>query len=158
MLVSLFTDASHCPQTLVGGWGAWAKCTLGTVEKGGPMKRVVKNSVEAEARAVFAGLLLIAHQPWTGIERVLVQCDNLTVVKMLHAKSSPHPVKSPYGQTFIEAVRAFEKCHGIIVMGKHIKGHVPSKVGPRQYVNNRVDTLAKLGMKEARVWYREKNK
>jgi ribonuclease HI len=122
------------------------------------MKRVVKNSMEAEARACYAGLLLIAQQPWPGIDKVLVQCDNLTVVKMIHAKSSPHPVKSPYGQTFIEAVRAYEKDYGVIVMGKHIKGHVPSRVGPRQYVNNRVDTLARRGMKEARVWYRENSK
>lgn len=158
MLVSLFTDASHCPDTKVGGWGAWAKCELGQVQGGGPMKREVATSTVAEARAVFGGLLLISKQVWWPcIKIVLVQTDNKTVVEALERKGPPEEDRIRWRSNFIIHVTEFKKLHGIEIKGRWIRGHQAS-VTPRNWVNNLTDRLAKKGLNEARVWYRQKQK
>lgn len=49
-MITVFVDASHCPQTKAAGWGAWAKghgWERG-IACGGPLKMSPLNSSEAE--------------------------------------------------------------------------------------------------------------
>lgn len=159
MLVSLFTDGSFCPDTKVGGYGCWAKSTYGKCEAGGPIKRELTGATEAEVRACFAGLLLLEKQEWwRHTERVLVQIDNMHVVKVMHQKSAKIKLLHPKDMTFLTSVLEFEQKHGVIVMAKHVKGHVSQRKGERRHwVNNRADALAKQGLRDARQWYEEQN-
>lgn len=155
MLVSLFTDASFCHVTKVGGYGAWARCEHGVISEGGPMKRELDSSNEAEARACFAGLLLIARAKWwSEIDKVLVQLDNSHVIRILHKKGMTDPgIDNPKDRAFLKSVMEFEKEHGVIVMAKHVKGHVKKRDGvARHHINRKTDKMAKRGLKVAREW------
>jgi ribonuclease HI len=159
MLVSLFTDASHCPHTKVGGWGAWAKCELGKIEGGGPMKREIANSTVAEARAVYAGLILISKAPWwEHIERVLIQSDAKSVIDHLNSLTPVSKYANTWHNDLITAVSGFSNLHGVIITGRWVKGHQSSGKATRNWVNNRTDKLAKKGLEEARRWYSRDHK
>lgn len=165
MLVSLFTDASWCPDTNAAGWGAWAKCDNAMTTAGGPIGKPCPTSTIAEARAVYMGLLMCAkHLNMADIDRILIQLDNYAVVSWIHAKSGGRRLekatlnakkKSTIAIEFIEAIKAFEKEHSVIVMGKHIKGHRPNQEGAGHWVNNRCDQLARNGLERARRLYHE---
>ncbi len=155
MLISLFTDASFCPDTKVGGWGAWSRCELGKCEAGGAMKRELHSSNEAEARAVYAGLLMLKKERVYWLDRctrILIQLDNAGVIDAIHQKNKENKTLQPRRLKFVEAILKFEQDHSLIIMGKHIKGHSASK-SKGSWVNNQTDKLAKLGLVEARAWH-----
>lgn len=154
MLVSLFTDASHCPHTKVGGWGAWAKCELGQVEGGGPMKREIANSTIAEARAVYAGLLLISQASWwEQIKVVLIQTDAKAVIDGINSKAIFNSDNFGWRKKLVMSLDEFKLEHNVIIQMRWIKGHQSSKKATRNWVNNRTDKLAKKGLEEARRWH-----
>lgn len=153
MLVSLFTDASYCPDTKVGGYGIWAKCELGQVKGYGPMKRDVANSTVAEARAVYAGLQLIALQPWwPESKRILIQTDNMQVVRAIKPLGRQF-FNGDWQKVFTQALKEFEQQHGVKLESRHVRGHQKSSLATRNWVNNKTDKLAKKGLKEARAWH-----
>lgn len=84
MLVTLFSDASICPDTGCVGWAAWAKCDRGTARGDGALKRLTIDSAVAEAMAVVNGLV-IARQGRLVEEgdRILIQTDNNSVMGVL---------------------------------------------------------------------------
>lgn len=161
MLVSLFTDASFCPNMKVGGYGIWTRCGKGKVEASGPMRRVLRSSNEAECRAVFAGLLLIAQQPWEDVTRILVQSESDHAIHLIHTKSQHKTLEEledegfadGYGLAFIGAIRTYEQDHRLIIMGRKLEGHLSFGTHKRKWANNRTDKLAREGLVIARAWF-----
>lgn len=156
MLVSLFTDASYCPDTKVGGYGVWAKCELGQVDGYGPMKRDVANSTVAEALAVYAGLQLIAQQGWLPrVTKILIQTDNTQVITYIaNLGKRPRPLpKGDWLKNFVTALDQYSLYHDVRLTARHVRGHQRSSLATRFWVNNKTDKLAKKGLKEARAWH-----
>lgn len=117
------------------------------------MKRKLSGSSEAEARAVYAGLLLISQRQWmVPARRILIQLDNLEVVRKIHAKSNAVVDEGAYWDKFIKALQDYEREYGVIIMGKWQKGHAPKNKEKRNWVNDKCDKLARKGLIEAREW------
>src|SRR5271165_4918204 len=68
MLITLFTDASHCGKTHVAAYAVWGKADGRTVRRAGVLKEPVPDSSVAEAQALVNGLcfVLAALRPDAG--------------------------------------------------------------------------------------------
>ena len=84
MLITLFTDASHCSETRVGAYAAWAKADGRTVRRAGVLKDRVPDSSIAEAQAMVNGLCfaLAALMPPRG-SKILAQTDCVMAIRAL---------------------------------------------------------------------------
>lgn len=146
MLVTLMTDASHCPNTGAGGYGFWCATERGKLPGGGPLAGVIKDSYEAEMKAVAnslkcginAGLILEG-------DRVLVQLDHQGVVGCINGvHSARSDVKCVLDYIFNTA-----KELNLKVFARHVKGH--SKNTEARYAsNNHCDVRAGKGMQQAK--------
>jgi ribonuclease HI len=154
MLVSLFADASLCPHSHAGGWGAWAKSERGMTKGGGMLKGWIHSSSEAEIKAIVNCLFIALRD---GVVRdgddVLVQSDNTNALAWIDGKK---PKKTPpYWTETVSSFRKLVKAHGLKVRTRHVKGHC-NKDEPRFAVNRLCDQLARVGMEQARLTPPEK--
>ena len=166
MRLTVFADASHCPETFAAGWGAWAKgdgWPTG-VTFGGEIKARVINSAEAEMAAMANALVrlhnrgVLAH-----LDLVMLQSDCLRALQLLlqsvpRAESSDHrdgaqvrqvPLSpTPMEQRGIDVILdVLGGCRSILL--RHVKGH---KAGEgRQWVNRTCDDIARQHMRAQRV-------
>src|SRR5262245_1015771 len=79
-LVAIFADASFCPKSGAVGWGAWAKRDTWGRGKfmGGPIRREIRNSTEAELCGIAAAIWQLNSEGLiTDAAAFVVQCDNL---------------------------------------------------------------------------------
>jgi ribonuclease HI len=166
-LITLFVDASHCPSTKVGGWGAWAKQAgwpNGTLF-GGAFKGVIPNSAEAELCAIANAMQsLHLHDLLIGDVKVLVQSDCLRALGLIASFVSScevnnHPDGCPIQKTTATKPTALEAkalaTINALVSGsrrlslRHVRGHKAGK--GRNWVNRQCDHIAKGYMKQART-------
>lgn len=146
MLISLFTDASLCGAKFVGGWAAWAKSERGSLLKSGRFKDKMEGSYEAEMFAVANGIHAVTNSSiFQKGDDILLQCDNLGVIKTLRGDQGPK------GARVREAVRVINEftLDGGRLITKHIKAHIGTKT-KRTWVHNECDKLARKRMEEMR--------
>ncbi len=150
---SLFCDASWCPRTFAGGWGAWIKSDTVSVGRqfSGSFSSVAQSSDDAElmaaACALHCGLrssVILPHFI------VLFQIDNQRALKALNTKWKPVNV-SPMMAAAREVLMRLRKDNQLQFRTRHVKAHKPNRHGTRFAVNNLCDQLAKQRMREARV-------
>jgi ribonuclease HI len=170
MLVTLFSDASMCPERKIGGWAAWLKSDRGSLRGGARFKVRVGDSSMAEAMAVMNGLTVGASE---GIIRrkdtVLVQTDNDAVMGILEGtvrrslslefkrrrgRSRDQVVKDVGARNqeiviVADAFSAFIQENSVVVRWRHVKGH-RGKQDRRSAVNTFCDRTARDHMREAR--------
>jgi len=135
------TDASFCPRSKAGGWGAWININLDDgprhIQTGGNFHRRPRNSAQAEMWAAYNGLFLAYRH---GGRRIILQTDLMSLVE----QRPPNYFK----QREMYWPRAQ-------VEWRHVKGHTGG-VCPeggdnrRFYANEWCDTEAKLHMREQR--------
>lgn len=146
MLVTLMTDASHCPRTGAGGFGYWCASERGKRPGGGSLNGVIKDSYEAEMKAVANALKAsidagLVHENDT----VLIQLDNLGVVNCISKKNNPREdVEHVLRYIFNYA----DKYH-LKLISRHVKGH-SRNTDQRSKANNHCDARAYEGMQQAR--------
>ena len=76
MLITIITDASHCPETKVGGYGYWLASKRGKKGGSGTFKGTVETSSLAEMMAVANSLhIAIADHIVQMDDHVLIQTD-----------------------------------------------------------------------------------
>ncbi len=168
-LLTLFVDSSLCPQSLAGGWGAWAirEDWRKGILFGGQFGRGTspRSSREAELCGIANALAaLMKLDCLDDVSRILVQCDCLQALEMIAGRldrvtvsdhRDGHGIK-PGGMLASElelaALAAIEKA-GKPLLVRHVYGH--RKGENRQWVNRQCDTLAKTHMRQARASRRE---
>jgi ribonuclease HI len=170
MLVTLFSDASICPDTGCVGWAAWAKCDRGTARGDGALKRLTIDSSVAEAMAVVNGIV-IARQGCLieAGDRLMVQTDNNSVMSVLRGEARRYIRRAErkrrsisYTELHHEVLRRNEEIDEISrtytrlveelqvsVLWRHCKGHRGLE-DRRAAVNTYCDQRAYERMQEAR--------
>lgn len=174
MLVTLFSDASICPDTGCVGWAAWAKCDRGTARGEGVLKRLTIDSSVAEAMAAV-NAIAIARQG--GLiesgDRVLLQTDSNSVMDVLKGRARRGIRRADRDRTDI----SFEQLHSevlrrneeideisrtyarivnemnVTVLWRHCKGHRGLE-DRRAAVNSDCDERAREHMRKARSRFR----
>lgn len=148
MLVTLMTDASHCPTTGAGGFGFWCVSNRGKLMGGKPLSGKVLDAYSAEAKGV-ANSIVIAFR--SGIiqqgDKVIIQLDNIAVVAGINGKQ--RKIRKDIKEVLV-FINNFKIENNITIECRHVKGH--SKNTDNRYTANKhCDKRAKEQMKLARV-------
>jgi len=147
MLVTIIADASFCQDTRTAGYGFWVASERGKLQGGGPMKRPVKTSVLAEAKAVCIALNAAVR---AGLvvegDEVLLQTDCFPAIHLLQQVGGPRELEVKEVQEFFTNLQARV---GIRTRLKYVKGHTNNK-DARSVCNAHCDRRAKKGLAQAR--------
>lgn len=137
--ITLFTDASYCPDTHAWGWAAWIKygAPAETLRLSGGGSHC-QGSNQAELLALQHGIEAVAAQVPVVGKIVVVQSDCLGALESL--------VVNPLTMAGATAVRK-----------KHVKGHQGVKC-PRSAVNTWTDRAAREEMLKRRTEIEEPSK
>jgi hypothetical protein len=149
MLITLFTDASHCSRTHVAAYAVWAKADGRTVRRAGVLKEPVPDSSMAEAQAIVNGLCfaLAALSPPPD-SKIIAQSDCQSAIAALTGTLRKQRSVARYAQVKI----AFETrvaSTGITVEFRHVSAH-KGVVTPRNAVNTWCDKECRKLMRLAR--------
>jgi ribonuclease HI len=155
--VTVYTDASMCSKTGIGAWACWIKYGEGqTLDASGPFKSVVRDSTEAELKAIANAMKIVVRD---------VRPEKSIIVIVTDSEQAIHCVKGIRHHCTTRKSRARRKSldakHEI---GEKIRALVPEgcslrikKVaahynddGRRSYVNGIVDRMARNAMRAKR--------
>lgn len=141
--LTIYTDASICPKTKVGGWACWMK--FGPRQKltyAKPFRELVHDSTEAEMKAI-ANALAIAVKHFSPENCVIViTTDSQNAIGRITRKR----VKGkPHLQQLTEVIHSLVPPTCEIRM-KKVKAHSKGD-GRRSYVNGIVDKAARREMR-----------
>lgn len=146
MNVTILSDASWCPETFAGGWGSWAVSDRKDHGDGGPLKKRLASSNDAEMAAVVNALHVAYRE---GVlhdgDDVLIQIDCVGAIRQFQGPR--HGVTDPYH--IVEEFHRFKREHRLAITFKHVKGHT-GRTEARYLANKMCDKRAKRGMREAR--------
>lgn len=146
-MVTLFTDASVCPQSGFAGWAAWAKRDGQTMRAAAAFRERVRASGIAETRAIVNGVAQVCRfwRPLPYGTLILVQSDCIEAIDALRPLSSVTGDKHQAKVTFHQIIQR----ERVTVRFKHVKGHRGNE-DKRASVNSWVDREAKAQMRVAR--------
>jgi serine/threonine-protein kinase RIO1 len=149
MLITLFTDASHCATTHVAAYAAWAKADGRTVRRAGVLKERVPDSSMAEAQAIVNGLwfVLAALSPPPG-SRIIAQTDCQSAIWALTGKLRKQKSVARYA-LITAAYETRIASTSIAVEFRHVSAH-KGVVTPRNAVNTWCDKECRRLMRLAR--------
>jgi len=146
MNVTILADASHCPQTLAGGYGFWIASQRGKLAGSGSLKGRIANSTVAEmmaiANAIHQGIVwgLIRSQ-----DELLIQTDCQAAIDGFMKERKLSETEN----TVVCHVLKLQNRVQLKVIFKHVKGH--TNHSDAKYSSNRVcDRVARRHMKRAR--------
>lgn len=175
MKLTLFVDASFCPNTKAAGWGSWSKrdgWDRGRFD-GGQLVCPLNNSTAAElcgiACAVWA---LHAGGHLLGVSVMMIQCDNIIALGLMQSvlpqgkasgsgnardtQSLPAPRLAKLGKSEHEALEVIRMALADVpVYLRHVKGHSNDDTG-RSWVNTQCDAEARRHMEKRRRNLRRK--
>lgn len=154
MTITINTDASFHPRHKVGGYAFWIVCEKGRIIKFGPLKTVT-TSLEAELQCIGNALYCLLQSGFTNIKYVVINTDCQygieAVTKGRHNGSHDKVVKKI--NEYIGALRdkykigPKKKRKTKFINWRYVPAH--SEGGsPREWVNNRLDELAKQEMRK----------
>ena len=87
MLVTIITDASFCPKSGAAGYGYWIASKREKHGGGGYFKQTLRNSTEAEAKAIINGVYhALQKESLMAGDQILVQSDCIPALDMLKGK------------------------------------------------------------------------
>lgn len=136
--ITIFADASHCPDTLATGIAYWIKYgENGQTIRHAQIANECANSTEAEIIGLKAALDHMTREvPMLG-KRLVIACDN---------KSALHHVRIPKEHNFLSVRR------------KHVKAHQKGQIDKRAHVNVWCDKQAYACMTKRRAELRGQSK
>lgn len=148
MIVTLMTDASHCPSTGAGGFGFWCVSNRGKLMGGKPLSGRIQDAYQAEIKGV-ANSLVIGFR--AGIiqqgDKVIIQLDNLAVVTGINGKLKK--IRKDINQV-LNFINSFKIENNLSIECRHVKGH-SKNTDSRSTANKHCDSRAKEQMKLARM-------
>jgi ribonuclease HI len=143
MLITLFTDASHCDRTLLASYAAWMKVNGQTHRRAAMLRGRVPTSNTAELRALVNGIFIALHsiQPPPG-SRIIAQTDSQTAIDILTRPNA----SEPEAKLLAKKLATTE----IEIEYRHVNGH-RGNVTPRNAVNTWCDVECRRLLREARA-------
>ena len=164
-MITLFVDASHCPETHAAGWGAWAIQDGWEKGKvfGGRISKTVLNSSEAEVCAIVEAVRHLAARGLLKDNTLMVQSDShralqLFMMSLPHTKLRQHEDSKDWSEDTVIRPTPTEKWaiemltnnlgHFPFLYVRHIKGHASGE--GRNWVNRRCDAVAREHMYKER--------
>lgn len=164
--ITIFADASFCPKTRAAGWGAWAKRDGWQAGRffGGPLRREITNSTQAEVCAMASALWRLNQDALIAdAHTFVIQCDNVAALAAIRRLPNSGWTRSddrrdadlavrrgelaPIEQEAVEAIETIAQ--GRPIWLRHVKGHV-SGTG-RNWVNRQCDAEARRHMQAVRA-------
>ena len=148
-LVTIISDASHCPITKIGGYGFWAVSTRGRHAGSGSFKKKFRGSTPAESAAIVNAVFVALR---VGIaaegDRVLIQTDSLHSIHWFTgvAKKS----KDPDMRIAKAELEKLAREHRLTFDFRHVRGHTSTE-DRRSQAQRHSDRRAKVAMKAARA-------
>jgi ribonuclease HI len=147
MNVTILTDASHCPDLKVAGYGFWIASERGKLPGSGAMKNLVRTSTLAEMQAVVNAL-------WKGAkagliqkgDELLIQIDcEAAIYAFRHKRNVADDEKQVVEQLYLILTTLDLKCKF-----RHVKAHTGSEAA-RSRANDACDKRARKAMRRARI-------
>lgn len=154
MLVTVFSDASYCPDTSAGGWGAWCKSERGTICDGGILKMTANSSGMAELMAAVNAVKISLNKKIAlPGDHILLQsdCQQVGTSLIQYSRDNLYDQGLLIRDIFDEICQRYD----IKVVYRHVKGHTRGHK-PRLWVNNFCDDLARQSMEADRAQRRRK--
>ena len=154
MIITIFSDASYCPDTGVGAWAAWAKYDGNRMREAGKFRTLAINSTHAEMMAIVNALHTAMQHFQPHGATVLIQTDSIDAISRLSGYTSKKGKKetSFAVQPAVDQFREIVAKYKISICMKHVRAHVRDMT-PREAVNDWCDRTAKALMREARKEY-----
>lgn len=131
LFITVFTDASHCPDTNAYGIGVWVRAGADPIVTYSKRGIGLKDSTQAEYFGITDALKYIKEHCETKNKVLVLQCDNISAL----------------GKLDVFRVKLSLKLKHVKL--KHVKGHTNGKTR-RTRVNSIVDGLAYNAMSSAR--------
>lgn len=147
MLITLITDASHCPDTKACGYGVWVAGQRGKREFSGMFAKPLDNSLLCEMAAIVNGLY---HGLKAGLickgDTILVQTDCTSAIQgFLGSRKISHIEEREILEVYSKLLVSCE----LFIRFKHVKAHT-GKQDKRSISNEVCDKKAKAWMKRMR--------
>ena len=148
-LITLFSDASWCPDTLRGAYACWWKVDGRASRDAGVLKEGVPSSQHAELFAMANGIWLVCKRtnPPAG-SRIIAQTDCMAVIHLLtgaRRRSADH--QQADAKAFVHGLL---RQQDIRIEFRHVKGH-KGNATPRNAVNSWCDKTCRTLMQRARA-------
>lgn len=145
---TLMVDASWCPNTNAGGFGAWCASDRGKKDFGGAFVDLLPSAQDAEVIAVCNALWMSMNENLIveGMD-VLIQIDCLNAIKIYKKMHAPQTANERKAVAWLED---FKSKYNITVAFRHVKGHVSGSLEARHISNNMCDETAKFYMRRKR--------
>lgn len=145
MLVTIISDASHCPKTLAGGYGCWIACNRGSAAYGGPLNDA-RDSGEIEAKAACNALhMAISNGFIKRKDTILIQIDCDSALRLFQGTTQPRERE----KEVVAWLRGIIERNDLTVRYRHVKGHT-SNMDSRSVAQDKCDKLAKQYMRQER--------
>jgi ribonuclease HI len=140
-VITINSDASFSHKLQKGGWACWVSYNGGRIQKAGTFKSPVRNSTDAEIKAVCNAFYYVEKiLKDKDIKMVIVNCDNQSVRTVITKREIINSCTES-SKALIDYVHKYE-----CVIAKFIKGH-QSAYNSRQYVNNWCDVNSRNYLK-----------
>lgn len=158
MNITINTDASFCPDTLVGGYAFWITTDLGRYKRYGSIKDTSRDSTEAEMKAIANALYYLNTLNFVNIDSIYINTDSMCAIdyiqggiQNLHGKSilTKYIIKMMYDIVRKSNINLNRTNLLSIFKLRHVKAHHYTG-STRSYVNDWCDLHAKMCMKEKR--------
>jgi ribonuclease HI len=143
MVITLFTDASHCPESRTATYAVWAKANGRTVRHCGVLEGRIHSAGHAEVRALANGIFVAVRllQPEAG-SRIIAQSDCQETLNALAGSIKRHGEVRRYVANLLSSA-------GVAIEYRHVKGHRGTAT-PRNAVNTWCDRAARRLLRESR--------
>ena len=145
VLVTIISDASHCPDTLAGGYGCWIASNRGSMEFGGPLNDAM-DSTEIEAKAACNALhYAITNGLVKRRDIILIQVDALAALEMFNGRRKPRLRELE----ILEWINNIAARNDLTLRYRHVKGHTNNR-DARSRAQQKCDDLARHYMQQER--------
>lgn len=154
-VVTLFVDASFCPEIKGAGWGAWVRDDVNSGKTYGDEIGVMEGDYACSG---YAELIAVAQAIKKGYNLgyipqgclLVIRTDCLQVVQLFEGD-----YRKPK-QKWLEVYRAVSKAlkaRDIVIRMDHVGGHGKDGCRKRSWVNKQCDKIAKQNMRSVRNKY-----
>lgn len=146
-VVTVFADASFCPDTKAAGYAVWIKTDGQTIRHAGAFKTAVTTAGAAEVKALANGICLAVSRLDLKVgDMIVAQSDSTEALGVIRGGKRLARKWWPV----YDRVRMALATRGVSLRLRHVKGHQGKDAGPRHAVNEWCDGAAKRVMRDER--------
>jgi ribonuclease HI len=147
MRVTIISDASHCGQSFVVGYGFWAVSLRGSHAGSGSFKSTMKDASIAETMAIVNALHCSVRLGIVDSEdEVLIQTDCLNAISFLEERAGK---KRTDIKPVVAAFKDIKKSKSLNIEFRHVRGHT-NVMDRRSKAQRLANERARAAMKKAR--------